>query len=153
LVSFTERGGATRTPEPLSVILTAVTSAVSLSSRRQGDALIVQVSGRLDHGTSKTFSDEIVRLGDMPEHAGLSFVLDLSGLEYISSSGLHGFIVASRHAKDRQRRIYAAAAQPIVAEMFEISHLNLVIQVFPTVDEAIAMASNQVPPPGERRKR
>ncbi len=128
-------------------------STVAITTRRQGDALIVQVGGRLDHGTSKTFSDEIVRLGDMPEHAGLSFVLDLSGLEYISSSGLHGFIVASRHAKDRQRRIYAAAAQPIVAEMFEISHLNLVIQVFPTVEEAIAMASNQVASSNGRRKR
>lgn len=129
-----------------------MTSTVAVTSRRQGDALVIQVSGRLDHDTGRTFTDEIVRLGDMPEHQGVAFVLDLSGLEYISSSGLHGFIVASRDAKESRRRIYAAAPQPIVAEMFEISHLNLVVPVVPTVEEAIAMASNPVPPPGGRRK-
>jgi anti-anti-sigma factor len=129
-----------------------MTAVLAITSHRRGDALVVVIRGRLDHDTSKAFSDEITRLGEMPEHDAVAFVLDLSGLEYISSSGLHGFIVASRNAKARRRRLYAAGAQPIVAEMFEISHLNLVIPVVPSVEEAVTMASNQAPPPVGRRK-
>ena len=68
--------------------------------------------------------------------------LDLGGLEYVSSAGLRCFMLASRQAKAQHGRIFVAALQPMVAEIFEISHFNLVFQVFPTVREALAAASS-----------
>ena len=50
-------------------------------------------------------------------------------------------MLASRQAKAQHGRIYVAALQPMVAEIFEISHFNLVFQVFPTVREALAASS------------
>ena len=70
-------------------------------------------------------------------------MLDLSGLEYVSSAGLRCFMLASRQAKAQHGRIVVAALQPMVAEIFEISHFNLVFQVFPTVREALAAASTE----------
>ena len=68
-------------------------------------------------------------------------MLDLSALEYVSSAGLRCFMLASRQAKAQHGRIFVAALQPMVAEIFQISHFNLVFQVFPSVREAVAAVS------------
>ena len=69
-------------------------------------------------------------------------ILDLSPLEYVSSAGLRCFMLASRQAKAQAGRIFVAALQPMVREIFEISHFNLVFQVFPSVREALAAVSS-----------
>ena len=72
---------------------------------------------------------------------GGAIVLDLSGMEYVSSAGLRCFMLASRQAKAQQGKIFVAALQPMVREIFEISHFNLVFRVFPTVREALGAVS------------
>jgi anti-anti-sigma factor len=72
---------------------------------------------------------------------GGAIILDLGGLEYVSSAGLRCFMLASRQAKTQHGRIVVAALQPMVTEIFEISHFNLVFQVFPTVREALGATS------------
>jgi anti-anti-sigma factor len=74
---------------------------------------------------------------------GGAVVLDLSALEYISSAGLRCFMLASREAKAQHGRIFVAALQPMVSEIFTISHFNLVFQVFPTVPDALGAVSAQ----------
>jgi len=76
-------------------------------------------------------------------HDGGAIVLDLSGLDYVSSAGLRCFMLASRQAKSQHGRIFVAALQPMVAEIFEISHFNLVFQVFPSVREALGAVSTE----------
>ena len=70
-------------------------------------------------------------------------VLDLSALEYVSSAGLRCLMLASRQAKAQHGRISVAALQPMVSEIFTISHFNLVFQTFPTVREALAASSTE----------
>jgi anti-anti-sigma regulatory factor len=50
-------------------------------------------------------------------------------------------MLASRQAKAHHGRIFVASMQPMVAEIFEISHFNLMFQVFPTVREALGTVS------------
>ena len=116
---------------------------MNVTSQRFADALLVKVGGRLDYDTSEAFGEQIAQLLKGLEGEGEAMVLDLSALDYVSSSGLNALIVASREAKNRRRRLYFAAPQPMVLEMFEISHLNLLVQVVPTVREAIAMISSR----------
>jgi anti-anti-sigma regulatory factor len=52
-------------------------------------------------------------------------------------------MLASRQAKAQSGRIYVAALQPMVREIFEISHFNLVFQVFPSVREALGAVSTE----------
>jgi len=52
-------------------------------------------------------------------------------------------MLASRQAKAQRGRIFMAALQPMVAEIFEVSHFNMVFQVFASVREALAAASNE----------
>src|SRR5688572_27677567 len=114
---------------------------MNVTSRRFGNAVVLRVEGRLDQDTCGGFTSELMAYVDKAVRDGGAIVLDLSALEYVSSAGLRCFMLASRQAKAHQGRIYVAALQPMVSEIFEISHFNLVFQVFPTVREAVGAVS------------
>jgi anti-anti-sigma factor len=114
---------------------------MNVSSRRYANAVVLRAEGRLDQDTCVVFTTDLMKAVDGAAADGGSVVLDLSGLEYVSSAGLRCFMLASRKAKTHHSRIAVAALQPMVSEIFEISHFNLVFQVFPTVREALGAAS------------
>jgi anti-sigma B factor antagonist len=114
---------------------------MNVVSRRYANALVVGVSGRLDQDTCEGFRAELMEFVGDTAHNGGGVVLDLSGLEYISSAGLRCFMLASREARAKNARVVVAALQPMVAEIFTISHFNLVFEVFPGVRDALATLS------------
>jgi anti-sigma B factor antagonist len=116
---------------------------MQVHTRRFADAVVLQVRGRLDQDTCDGFRVELMREVESAARDGGAIVLDLSGLEYVSSAGLRCFMLASRQAKSQQGKIFVAALQPMVREIFEISHFNLVFQVLPTVREALGAVSDE----------
>lgn len=114
---------------------------MNVTSRRYGSAAVLNVSGRLDQDTCEAFRGELMKHVEAAARAGGGVVLDLSALEYVSSAGLRCFMLASRQAKQHQMKIFVAALQPMVREIFEISHFNLIFQVFATVREALVAIS------------
>jgi anti-sigma B factor antagonist len=116
---------------------------MNVTSRRYANAVVVRVAGRLDQDTCDAFRGDLLRFVEDAAHGGGAVVLDLSVLEYVSSAGLRCFMLASRQAKSQHGRIFVAALQPMVAEIFAISHFNLVFQVFPSVKEALAAVSSE----------
>jgi len=114
---------------------------MNVTSRRFANAVVVRAAGRLDQDTCEAFRADLLKYVDEAAHGGGAIVLDLSSLEYVSSAGLRCFMLASRQAKAQHGRIFVAALQPMVAEIFQISHFNLVFQVFPSVRDAVAAVS------------
>jgi anti-anti-sigma factor len=114
---------------------------MNVSSRRFANAVVVRVAGRLDQDTCEAFRGELTGFVDSAGRAGTSIVMDLSGLEYVSSAGLRCFMLAARQSKAQHGRISVAQLQPMVAEIFEISRFNMVFQVFPTVHDAVHAVS------------
>ena len=112
-------------------------------ARSYANALVLGVAGRLDQDNSDAFRIDLMAHVERSAHDGGAVILDLSGLEYISSAGLRSFMLASRQAKAQRGRIFMAALQPMVAEIFEVSHFNMVFQVFASVREALAAVSNE----------
>jgi anti-anti-sigma factor len=113
---------------------------MNVTSRRFANAVVLRAEGRLDQDTCVSFTTDLMKRVDEAAGGG-TVVLDLSGLEYVSSAGLRCFMLASRQAKAHHGKIVVAALQPMVKEIFEISHFNLVFQVFPTVRESLAAMS------------
>jgi anti-anti-sigma factor len=113
---------------------------MNVTSRRFANAVVLRAEGRLDQDTCVSFTTDLMRFVDEATGGGV-IVLDLSGLEYVSSAGLRCFMLASRQAKAHSGKIVVAELQPMVKEIFEISHFNLVFQVFPTVREALGAVS------------
>ena len=116
---------------------------MNVGSRRYANTLVVTVSGRLDQDSCEAFRGELSGFVAQAAQQAGGVVLDLSGLEYISSAGLRCFMLASREARTKNARVVVASLQPMVAEIFAISHFNLVFQVFPGVRDALASVSAQ----------
>jgi anti-anti-sigma factor len=116
---------------------------MALKARNFANALVVAVAGRLDQDNCDAFRTDLMAHVDRSSRESGTVVLDLAGLEYVSSAGLRCFMLASREAKSQGGRIFVAALQPMVAEIFAISHFTLLFQVFPTVREALAAASSE----------
>ena len=115
---------------------------MALEARQYGNALVVSLVGRLDHDNCDAVRVEII--GQLEgAGAGASLVLDLSRLSYVSSAGLRCFMLVSRQAKAQQSRLVVAAAQPMVAEIFQISRFNLLFPIHQTLREALSAVSGE----------
>ena len=114
---------------------------MNVVARRYANAVVLQVGGRLDQDTCEAFRGELMNAVEEALAVGAALILDLSGVEYVSSAGLRCFVIASRRMKAAKGRILVAALQPMVAEIFEISHFDALMDVHSTVRDALAAVS------------
>lgn len=103
----------------------------------RGKTHVLAVSGRLDQDNADAFRAELGTYLDAASREPHHIILDLSGLEYVSSAGLRCFMLAARQAKGPESKVVVASLQPMVAEIFQISRFDLVLKVFHNVDEAL----------------
>jgi anti-anti-sigma factor len=114
---------------------------MALPHRTYANARTIALEGRLDHENCETLRAELSQ--HVAACAGAPLVLDLSGLEYVSSAGLRCLMLAAKEAGASNSRMMVAAMQPVVAEIFQISRFNMVFETFPTLRAALAAASPQ----------
>jgi len=114
---------------------------MAISHRNYGEARVVAPRGRLDHDNCEAFRADIAPHLEACAGGAEALVLDMSGLEYVSSAGLRCLMLAARETGGRTRRLRVGAMQPVVAEIFQISRFHLVFEVFPTLREAVASVS------------
>ena len=111
---------------------------MKLAHATRAGAAILSLDGRLDHESCDAFTQALQPHLDATGAGRPPIVVDLEKLDYVSSAGLRCFMVAAKHAKAQGGRIVLAALQPVVAEIFQISRFNLLFEIFPGVDEALA---------------
>ncbi|HEY9532060.1 MAG TPA: STAS domain-containing protein [Burkholderiales bacterium] len=114
---------------------------MKLTSRTYADTLVIMPAGRLDHDNCDEFRAGLQPHVDGGARDGHGIVLDLSGLEYISSAGLRCFMLAAREARNQGGRVLLAALRPVVAEIFQISRFNMLFEIHPSVRDALASVS------------
>jgi anti-anti-sigma factor len=114
---------------------------MKLTSKRFADTVVLAPEGRIDHVTAEAFKTALVPHLALCAAGRDRLVLDLAGVEYISSVGLRVLLLASKQAKGQGGALAVAALQPVVREIFEISKFTLVMNVEPTVREALAKLS------------
>ena len=87
---------------------------LEISSRRAGTAMLITASGELDMASAPLLRDSIDR--DSVDHAEL-IVLDLAGVSFIDSSGLHALMALHDDLGERLRIV----ASPVCARLFELT--------------------------------
>lgn len=102
-------------------------------TEKKGDFLVVRVNGRMDAVTAPDFEKTCAEAIDTGETA---LVVDLGGLEYISSAGLRGILATAKKLKACQGRIAFANLSGMVQEVFAISGFTAMFSVYKTVEEA-----------------
>jgi anti-anti-sigma factor len=94
---------------------------------------IVAPHGRIDSAAGRDFEQTLLAQID----AGfLRLVVDLSGVAYISSTGLKTLLTTMRRLTERQGSIVLAAMPNRVREVFELAGFDTVFTITDTVDEA-----------------
>ena len=66
-----------------------------------------------------------------------NIILDLTETRYCDSSGLSSVLVANRLCKNDNGTLVLVGLQPSVRKLITISQLESVLQIVPTVSEAI----------------
>ena len=111
---------------------------MELSSSNLGPVCVLHVEGRLDHAHARAFETGLAPYLLDCTAAGSPVVLDFAKVPYISSVGLRVLLLAAKQVKAQQGCIVIAALTSNVSEVFEVSHFNLVLKVFPDVAAAAA---------------
>jgi anti-anti-sigma factor len=111
---------------------------VEIREETKDEALVIAPVGRVDSVSSGELERHIVSRLDAGTRR---LVIDLGGVEYISSAGLRVLMLANKQAKAQGGTLVVAALQPIVKEIFEISRFTVVFEVFSSVRDAVARLS------------
>lgn len=114
---------------------------MELPSLRFADVVLAAPSGQINHQSAEQLKQALAPLLEEVGSGKSALVLDFGGVEYISSMGLRVLMVAAKQLRSHKARIAVAALQPVVKEIFEIARFNNVVEVFPSVPEALQAVS------------
>ncbi len=104
------------------------------------DVLVATAAGRIDFAGAQVLEGALAP-ALVPDGPVRGIVIDLAGVDYISSVGLRVLMVAAKAMRARKAAIAVTSLQPVVAEIFEISRFHHVVDVRGSVREAIAAVS------------
>ena len=107
---------------------------MNLTEIRRDGYVVVAPVGRLDSASASTFDRQLTAVIQRGE---ARLVLDLSGLEYVSSVGLSVFLAAAKKVKSANGRLVLAGLNDRIRLVFEMSGFLRLFPVFPTVDAAV----------------
>src|SRR4029450_1145259 len=107
---------------------------MEISEDRKADVVILALSGKLDATTAKTFKDKILAVINS---GAQRLAVDLSQLDYVSSSGLRVFLLAAKQLQGTQGKIVLCALKDHVRQVFDLAGFSSVLSIYGSRDEAI----------------
>jgi anti-anti-sigma factor len=96
--------------------------------------MIVSIEGRLD---TTNYIDLEKRLTDHIDNRNEKILIDCSGMDYISSSGLRILLMALKKITLLKGRFILCCLQKNIQEIFEISGFTSIFEILPTREEAL----------------
>ena len=106
---------------------------MELTEKKSGDICILGLTGRLDAYSAT----EVEKKLDTVIGAGcVKLVLNLEGLEYISSSGLRVLLSQLKKVRKQQGDIKLASMKPYIREVFDIAGFTQLFNIFENEDAA-----------------
>jgi anti-sigma B factor antagonist len=98
-------------------------------------SVVIKVAGEIHATTAPEFSE---RLNDAIADGKTGVILDLTGVEFIDSTGLSVLLNGLRRVTRVRGSMILACANPTVLRLFEITKLDSTFDIVPSCDEAIA---------------
>lgn len=105
------------------------------SLEHRGDAIVAAIRGRVDEATWVAFGEGLSEAIAKAREAQLhEVVIDLAGLEYMSSRGLRVLTVAKREGEDVGVAITLASPNAVMREILAISRYDKLFTITDTVE-------------------
>lgn len=108
---------------------------MDIREERDGSAVVLSMSGRLDATTAKAFEDHILGAIDA---GARRLVVDLGGLDYVSSSGLRVLLLAARRLQRTQGRLSLCSPVERVQRVFDLAGFSSVLPIYSSRLDALA---------------
>ncbi|MNR95564.1 putative anti-sigma factor antagonist BtrV [compost metagenome] len=99
---------------------------------QHADTTVMTVSGRLDAVSAPEFER------DCSGYSDARIVLDLSGLEYVSSAGLRSILTLAKQVKSGGGSLAIAGLNGLVKDVFEMSGFDSFLPLYSDLDAALA---------------
>lgn len=97
-------------------------TVLSFQTTVTGDVATIALTGELDVAGSALLEQEIERVA--ADHAPRTLVLDLSGLDFMDSTGLRLVVLADARAREAGRRFVLVRGVADVHRVFEITRMD-----------------------------
>ena len=111
---------------------------MQVQTEERGGVSILALTGRMDATTANVFEEACRAL----LNAGAKkIVVDLGGIEYISSAGLRVILTMVKASKSAAATLAFCSMQSMVAEVFKISGFSSMLPIYATRDEAVSALS------------
>jgi anti-sigma B factor antagonist len=110
---------------------------MDIREERRAGILIVAASGRVDSNTSSAFETSVLAHAREPR-----LLVDLAGVEYISSAGLRVFLMLARKVKDAGGRLALCGMGASVRQVFDLAGFTALFAVEPSLEQGLARLSS-----------
>ena len=109
---------------------------MDISQERDGDVVLVRLSGRLDSTAAPVAEESLsaALAGETPRLA-----IDMSGLSYISSAGLRVLLVVAKKVQQAKGKLALGGLGTNVREVFDATGFNTIFAI--EADAAAAVAA------------
>ncbi len=107
---------------------------MELKSTREGSNLIVDVEGRVDGTNAMDFQSA---LEGAIQQSDQGVVMDMGGLQYISSAGLRVILLVAKSLQKQNAKLLGCSLSESVREIFAISGFDKIVPVHGSREEAL----------------
>lgn len=111
-----------------------MTTNLSVRVDHNGAIPVIRIEGEVDLYSSPQARKVIL---EEAAKAPPGLVVDLTGVSYMDSSGLATLVEGLQAIEKRGGRLVLCGMQPIVREVFELTHLDSVFHIVHSVEEAL----------------
>ena len=108
---------------------------MEIQMREQDNVAIMSLSGRLDLASGATLKEHLKRLTEKETN---QVHLNLSDVEFINSSGLGALVSIMKEVRLLKGRLTLSNLASYVQEIFEITQLSHIFEIYATEQEALA---------------
>lgn len=100
----------------------------------KGDIALIKIKGYLDTTTSSEVSS---RLGEILKQGTYQLIIDMGGVNYVSSAGWGIFVGEIRNIRENCGDLKIVQMTPDVFEVFEMLEFNRILDYYETIEEAV----------------
>ena len=108
---------------------------LSVTSRQEGERSVVSVVGEIDVYTAPSLRE---RLNDLVASGHYHLVVDLSGVEFMDSTGLGVLVGGLNRVPTHDGTLKLVCAQEKILKVFRITGLTKGFPIFAGLDDALA---------------
>lgn len=101
-------------------------TSVRIDKEQVGADMRLNVAGRLDTPNAKPFEASLMEVVETTEGA---ILVNLAGVDYVSSSGLRALLVAGKAMRAGKRKLALSNLQPQIREVFDISGFSTLFEI------------------------